>query len=133
MWRRSTQNWPLLAKGISRGNKISGDVKKFYLQPLLDGCTCIPDTEYEIAKTGSKTVVWGLLHHRFIYHRHRLGKLSSTKQQPVPVERAKEVGVRKVTGATQGQLIRQFLTESFLVNLMALGLALILVGLFQSF
>ncbi|HLY69337.1 MAG TPA: ABC transporter permease [Puia sp.] len=39
------------------------------------------------------------------------------------VERAKEVGVRKVLGAFRSDLIRQFLTESFMLNLVALMLA----------
>ncbi|MEP7323814.1 MAG: ABC transporter permease, partial [Saprospiraceae bacterium] len=36
------------------------------------------------------------------------------------VERAKEVGVRKVMGAQRGSLIRQFLTESLLLNVLSL-------------
>ncbi|HRI58458.1 MAG TPA: ABC transporter permease [Saprospiraceae bacterium] len=40
------------------------------------------------------------------------------------VERAREVGVRKVSGATRGQLVGQFLTESFLLNGAALILSL---------
>lgn len=36
------------------------------------------------------------------------------------VSRAKEVGVRKVTGASKGWLVRQFLFEAFLVNIIAL-------------
>jgi putative ABC transport system permease protein len=43
--------------------------------------------------------------------------------------RAKEVGVRKVTGASRGILIRQFMTESMLLALSALGVALLLVHL----
>ncbi len=43
------------------------------------------------------------------------------------LERAKEVGVRKVMGSYRGQLIRQFLFESFVINLFAVVLALILV------
>lgn len=39
------------------------------------------------------------------------------------VERAKEVGVRKVAGARKGQVISQFLFESVLTNGIALGLA----------
>jgi putative ABC transport system permease protein len=39
-------------------------------------------------------------------------------------ERAKEVGVRKVNGALQGSLIRQFLFESFFVTCIALILAI---------
>jgi len=38
--------------------------------------------------------------------------------------RAKEVGIRKVTGSTKGHLILQFLTESILLSLFALVLAL---------
>src|SRR5579859_1942964 len=44
-------------------------------------------------------------------------------------DRANEVGVRKVMGAEKGQLIKQFLSESFLVNFLAGILALVLVRL----
>lgn len=42
------------------------------------------------------------------------------------VERAKEVGVRKVMGAKRGELIRQFLTESFILNITALMLSVLM-------
>ena len=45
-------------------------------------------------------------------------------------KRAKEVGVRKVTGASRQMLIFQFLTESVIQSFMALFLAYILVELF---
>lgn len=41
-------------------------------------------------------------------------------------KRAKEVGIRKTIGSLRGQLIRQFLSESVLVALVALVLALVL-------
>jgi putative ABC transport system permease protein len=44
-------------------------------------------------------------------------------------DRANEVGVRKVMGAQKEQLIRQFLSESFLVNLFAAFIAIGLVRL----
>lgn len=44
-------------------------------------------------------------------------------------KRAKEVGVRKVIGAARGNLIRQFLTESFLLSLIGVSLALPLLSL----
>lgn len=44
-------------------------------------------------------------------------------------KRANEVGVRKVVGAVKGQLIGQFLTESFILNVIAALLALSLVRL----
>ncbi|MEO9869783.1 ABC transporter permease [Ekhidna sp.] len=43
------------------------------------------------------------------------------------LERAKEVGVRKSMGAYKKQLVNQFLTESFVLNLIALLLAVIVV------
>ena len=43
--------------------------------------------------------------------------------------RAREVGVRKVTGSTKAMLVRYFLGESFIVTIISLLLALILVSL----
>jgi len=45
-------------------------------------------------------------------------------------KRAKEVGIRKVSGASRGMLIGQFLTESIIQSFIALFLAFILVELF---
>src|SRR6202007_26322 len=44
-------------------------------------------------------------------------------------KRAKEVGLRKVVGAMRGQLIGQFYSESLLVALLSLGIALGLVSM----
>jgi putative ABC transport system permease protein len=44
-------------------------------------------------------------------------------------ERAKEVGVRKSMGAQRSQLVRQFLAESVVLAVLALGLAVALVAL----
>ncbi|MEO6964179.1 MAG: FtsX-like permease family protein, partial [Puia sp.] len=41
-------------------------------------------------------------------------------------ERAKEVGLRKVVGSRRWQLVGQFITESFIVNLLALALAVLI-------
>ena len=45
------------------------------------------------------------------------------------MERAKEVGVRKVLGAYRSQLIRQFIVESILVNLIAAVFSVVIVSL----
>ena len=47
------------------------------------------------------------------------------------MERAKEVGLRKVVGAEKGQLIGQFLLESLIINTFALVIALVLVVCFM--
>ena len=44
------------------------------------------------------------------------------------IERAQEVGLRKVVGASRQQLIAQFLCESALVNLLAVALSLIIMA-----
>lgn len=50
--------------------------------------------------------------------------------------RAREVGIRKVSGSTRGQLIAQFLTESMLLSLfslvLALGIALLFLPMFNN-
>ena len=50
--------------------------------------------------------------------------------------RAKEVGIRKVAGSTKGHLILQFLTESILLSLfslvLALGIAVLLLPMFNQ-
>ena len=43
------------------------------------------------------------------------------------INRAKEVGVRKAVGSLRGQLIKQFMFESALLNALAVGLALVIV------
>ncbi|MEM9297298.1 MAG: ABC transporter permease [Bacteroidota bacterium] len=48
-------------------------------------------------------------------------------------DRANEVGVRKVMGAQKGQLMYQFLSESFLINLFAVLIALIVVRAFWPY
>ncbi len=42
------------------------------------------------------------------------------------LKRSKEIGIRKVVGGTRMQLIKQFLTESFLVSLIAFVIAIVL-------
>jgi len=47
-------------------------------------------------------------------------------------KRAKEVGIKKVIGAGRAHLIRQFLSESFLMSGLSTGLAIIFIQLFQT-
>ncbi|HEY4288182.1 MAG TPA: ABC transporter permease [Puia sp.] len=112
-----------------QGNKVSGSVEKFHLQPLARA-HLYSDYEYEIGQTGSATVVWGLfIIAVFIISIAWVNYINLSTARSV--ERAKEVGVRKVTGATRGELIRQFLVESLIINGIAFGLAIGLVFISQ--
>jgi putative ABC transport system permease protein len=46
--------------------------------------------------------------------------------------RAKEVGIRKVSGATRGQVFGQYIMEAVLISLLALGLASLLLQLIRQ-
>jgi putative ABC transport system permease protein len=48
-------------------------------------------------------------------------------------KRAKEVGIRKAVGSVREQLVGQFLSESLLISVFALGVALVLVGVALPF
>lgn len=49
------------------------------------------------------------------------------------LDRAKEVGMRKISGAGRGQLVFQFLSESILINVLSVILAIIMVSLLYPF
>ncbi|MDN5204735.1 ABC transporter permease [Fulvivirgaceae bacterium BMA10] len=112
-----------------KGEEVTGSEEKFYLQPLYEA-HLYSDLEYEIGVIGNGRTVWTM----FIVACFILAigwmnyvNLSTARS----MERAGEVGVRKVMGAHKKHLIQQFLTESFLVNVMAIILAVTLVQIFQ--
>jgi putative ABC transport system permease protein len=120
---------PAFSQRHFQGNKVSGSDEKFYLQPL-SRAHLYSDFEYEIGRTGSATTVWGLLIIAaliILIAWVNYINLATAKS----MERAKEVGVRKVAGATKQQLIRQFLSESFIINIIALALSLLIITLVQ--
>jgi putative ABC transport system permease protein len=111
------------------GNKVSGSDEKFYLQPLSKA-HLYSDFEYEIGRTSSATVVWALLVIAlFIITIAWVNYINLATARSV--ERAREVGIRKVVGCERRQLIFQFLSESALVNLISMALAILLVLLLQ--
>ena len=112
-----------------QGNKISGSEEKFFLQPLTKA-HLYSDYEYEIGTTASGRVVWSMVIIAaliILIAWINYVNLATAKS----VERAREVGVRKVAGATKTQLIKQFLTESLLINLIALVIAFLFISLVQ--
>lgn len=109
-----------------RGTEVSGSEEIFTLQPLTEAHLYSSGLEYEIGRTANGRAVWSLLIIAFfilIIAWVNYVNLSSVRA----IERAKEVGVRKVVGATRGMLTRQFLTEALVVNVISLLLAFAVV------
>ena len=112
-----------------QGDKVSGSVEKFYLQPLKDA-HLYSDYEYDIAKVSSGRAVWAMLIvAAFILVIAWINYINLTTSRAL--ERAKEVGLRKVMGAFRSQLVRQFIMESILISLFAFILAGLLTQLLQ--
>ncbi|MFZ6011802.1 MAG: ABC transporter permease [Bacteroidota bacterium] len=124
------QKFPEFSDRYFKGDKVSGSVEKFYLQPMKDA-HLYSDYEYDIAKRASGKAVWAMLIVAvFILFIAWINYINLTTSRAL--ERAKEVGLRKVLGAVRTQLIKQFIFESTLLCTLALIVALILAQVFQS-
>ena len=107
-----------------------GEGVEFHLQPL-ESIHLHSDFMYESEPGGNARSVYALIAIAFflvVIAWVNYLNLSSARS----LERAREVGMRKVTGAFRSQLVGQFLLESFLLNLAAIGVALILVALLDG-
>lgn len=113
-----------------KGDKVSGNTEKFSLQPLLKA-HLHSDFQTDIAKTGSSTIVWGaFISAILIISIAWINYINLSTARSI--ERAKEVGIRKSTGATRRQLIFQFFSESLLSNIISIALATCLIFIFQG-
>ena len=98
---------------------------EFLLQPISD-IHLYSDLMYEFKSNGNgKTTYFLLIIAVFILIIAWVNyiNLSTAKS----MERAREVGIRKVMGSAKRQLTRQFLVESFLLNLIGVVLAIFIV------
>lgn len=112
-----------------RGTRITGSVEQFYLQPV-QSAHLYSDFEYDIANTSNPVTIWGLFVIAvviLIIAWSNYVNLTTAKS----IERAKEIGVRKVVGATKQHLIGQFMTESIIINLFSIIIASIIVIILQ--
>jgi putative ABC transport system permease protein len=126
----------LLAKKIAKMviDKWGPEMKKsnhamvFNLQPLQDiHLTSHYMLEAEV-NGDSKSVYFLLVISFFIVAIAWINYINLSTARSM--DRAKEVGVRKVMGSHRAQLINQFMFESFLINLLAVLLAFILIIIF---
>jgi len=117
------------AMGITYNKFIeSGNEFGFFLQPLLD-IHLHSDLEGEIRSNGNLNTVMIFSVIAFIIlviACINFINIATARS----AQRANEVGVRKVVGSNKSQLIRQFLSESILLSLISVLLALVLVSLF---
>lgn len=113
-----------------RGDEVSGSTEIFTLQPLLDAHLKSNDLEYEMGRTANGTSIWTLLLIAFfilLIAWINYANLTASRA----LERAQEVGLRKVVGASSRQLVQQFFTEALLANLFSFGIALAIVVVVQ--
>jgi putative ABC transport system permease protein len=129
-YKKFESKFPDFSERYFKGDKVSGSVEKFYLQPLSEA-HLYSDYEYDIAKKASGKAVWAMLVVAvFILFIAWVNYINLTTSRAL--ERAKEVGLRKVMGAMRAQLIKQFIFESVLLSIIAFTIALILAQVFQS-
>ena len=113
-----------------QGDKVSGSLEKFYLQPLKR-VHLYSDYEYDFARTANGKAVWIMLVVAFfILFIAWINYINLTTSRAL--DRAKEVGLRKVMGAYRSQLAKQFLLESILISLLSFLVAFVLVMSLQS-
>ena len=113
-----------------RGDEVTGTFEKFHLQPL-DEVHLFSDYEYERAVTNNGEMVMALvLVAVFILLMAWINYINLTTSRAL--ERAREVGVRKVVGARKSQLLGQFMMETLVVNGIAVVLAITITQILQQ-
>jgi len=118
---------PAFSEQHFKGEEVSGSEERFSLQPLTEA-HLKSDFEYEIGRTSDGDVVNALfLVAIFVLLIAWINYINLTTTRAM--ERAKEVGVRKVLGAQRSALISQFMAEAVLFNGLAIGMAIILAEL----
>ncbi|SDD21393.1 ABC-type antimicrobial peptide transport system, permease component [Mucilaginibacter pineti] len=113
-----------------------GNASSFHLQPLNDLHFNQHYSNFDNGRTANKTTMYGLLIIAlFLLLLGCINFVNLTTAQAS--QRSKEIGVRKTMGSTRAQLIIQFLSETFLITLfaviVAVALAPLILKLFADF
>ncbi|MBC7828347.1 MAG: ABC transporter permease [Chitinophagaceae bacterium] len=115
----------LVEKRIGAGMKQTNEAVVYHLQPVRD-IHLYSNYMMEAEVNGNgKSVSFLLIISIFIIVIAWINYINLSTARAL--DRAREVGIRKVMGSYRFQLIRQFLLESFLINLFAVILAFLLV------
>ncbi|WP_184550321.1 ABC transporter permease [Mucilaginibacter sp. FT3.2] len=114
----------LLKKHNPPKKEDAGNTQVFHLQPLSDLHFNKDYNNFDGGHTASKTTLYGLLViAAFLLVLGCINFVNLTTAQAS--QRAKEIGIRKTMGSTRRQLISQFLSETFLVTLFAVAIAIL--------
>ena len=104
------------------------DQQEFSLQPITDIRLKAPDMSGSPEPVNSMTIIYlfmGIAVVTLLIACINFINLSTAGY----IKRATEVGIRKVLGADKGGLVRQFLGESWVITLIAMGFSLLWVAL----
>ncbi|MEM1260462.1 MAG: ABC transporter permease [Bacteroidota bacterium] len=120
-----------LAAGFVSGESLENQLS-MSLQPLTDINLYSADIDFESAYRNDIKVVWvfGIIAlFILVIASINFVNLSTAKS----INRAKEVGVRKVVGSSRKYLIAQFLTESVLITILSFAFGVLLSVLLMPF
>ncbi|MBK8883203.1 MAG: ABC transporter permease [Bacteroidales bacterium] len=121
--------FPAMAEKYKTMNALKNKVWAVKLVPLKE-IHLNPQKQYEKEIKGNKkTLITLIFIALIILVTAWINYINLTTARSM--ERAKDIGIRKVSGAFRYQLIRQFLLESWLVNLVSILLAAVLVILLK--
>ena len=119
------RQFPQMAEKYKTGDAMKTKKWAVSLTPLTD-IHLNPQKQYERETKGNKrSLITLIIIAAVILLTAWINYVNLTTARSM--ERAKDVGVRKVSGAFRFQLIRQYMTESWMVNVVALVLSAILV------
>jgi len=107
----------------------SGSSFSYFIQPLTD-IHLHSDLQYEIETNGNILYVYifiSIAIFILVIASINFTNLATARAS----NRSKEIGIRKVVGAMKEQLVIQFLTESFLITLASLGIAIVILEIFM--
>ncbi len=126
----------ILKKNYQPGPDQTGNTHTFHLQPLSDIHFNENYGTFGAGRVANKTTLYELSAIAlFLLLLGCINFVNLTTAQSV--QRAKEIGIRKTMGSSRGQLILQFLSETFFVTLIAVvvsvALAPFILKLFSGF
>lgn len=103
----------------------AGNKRVYHLQPLNDLHFNKDYSNFDNGRIANKATLYGLLAiAAFLLALGCINFVNLTTAQAS--QRAKEIGIRKTMGSTRRQLILQFLSETFLVTLLAVIIAILI-------